>query len=875
MKNIFISFSKEQEEFAQKIAGTLSEFNPWVYLTRVNGGDDIFEKVGTALEKTNIFIVILSKESIESEWVKNELRVAFSQKISGQTSKIIPVLWENTIQAPTFLKGISYIKAFESAEHALQEILSSVKDENFISRKRNFVNRYSEIGLLQDWILDPDLSIISIYGMSGIGKETLIFEAIKRVWDRIPVNKIELTSNNIGAGLTISLCAKAEIDIPVDTIGEEERKELNKLAVEKILSSNQLLFFSDFESILNDDGTPSTEIQLIIDHYSTLPTSKSYPLFITSRRKPNLSILNRKIYQELPLRAMQEQNIIQLLRIELEIYPLPNEEITSEKLQRIASYLHGYPLATRYIPSIIAQKGIDFFLETPKSIEKLKIDIAKTILSKLSLSPEEIKILEILAIIAEPISPTELKEATQEISEVDFFEKLDHMFEMNLLESEGNKLTIHPLLIDHFTNIIRDDDQYISIINRLKEISLSRLKKMEHQGSKYVNLLKRTVRLYFYAGDLQGGRQVRRDLIGELGLAVVELYRRGNYDSALTFADEYLSEYPNDKKILFHKARILSRLKRPEESIAILRDLISTAYSDKIRAKNWQAIGRAYLENASSNENEFWDLAENAFNKSLSLNEHHSALRDLGDLYTRKGDSAEREGDLSRKKTCYEEASGFFVKALDIAPGEPYIHSMYSDVLWQLGKKIEAVNSLETALRYIPGDATIIFRVGRFYHETGKETGNKKFIEKAITFFERAHSNSSRFIDPLLSLISANLDIGRESNLQKVETLLSTIKFCPEDKRHVLSGIKIDFYLKTNNITKADEELSRFWNGGITAEEYVRKAAVLSFKSKKAFQEGYSSLGQSYSKQARELCEEGLLNFSGNPYLLRQLDSLQ
>lgn len=874
MKNIFISFSEEQKDLALKIAGALDEFKPWVYLKEVQGGDDIFEQVGIALQKANIFVIILSKESITSEWVKNELRVASNGKVSGQISKIIPVLFDKDIEIPQFLKGLAYIKAFESVEQVPLNVLNSVKSVTTSSQKRVFVNRHSEFGALQDWINDPDLRIISIYGMTGIGKETLIVETIKRVWNQIPVKKIELTPGHVGAGLTISLCALAEIDIPAETIDENEREELNKIAVEKILSNNQLLFFSGFESILNEDGTPSKEIQCILDHYVALPNSQKYPLFISSRRKTKLSDIDRRNYQELPLRAMEEKHIIQLLRIEFEVYKLA-EKTTQEKLQKIASYLHGYPLATRYIPAIIAEKGVDLFLETPKSINNLKVDIAKTILSKLSLTPEKTKILEILAIIGDPVSPSELKEALQEIPEDIFFDNLDDMFGMNLLESAGNRLTIHPLLADHFINIFRDEVEYDQIINRLKENSLARLKKMQPKGSKYVDLLKRTVRLYFYSGDLQGGREVRRDLIGELGLAVVELYRRGNYTSALSFANEYLSEYPQDKKILYHKARILSRQGKVQESITILNQLVSTAYSDRIRAKNWQAIGRTYLENARSQENKFWDLAEKAFNKALGFNEHHTSLRDLGDLYKRKGDLAERQGDLGQKKSFYLEATGFLDRALSLSPGEPYILSLFSDVLWQLDRREEAIQYLEEAMRYIPGDQTILFRIGRFYHEVGKEKANKELIRKAVDFFQKAYSAGSKFLDPLLSLISANIDLGQSYSLQEAEKLLSSIKHCPEDKRHILSGIKIDYYLKVNKIPEAEKELSRLWKGGTKAEEYVRKAAILIMKAKIAYQDGYFSLGDSYAKQAKETCEEGLKKFPDNPHILRQLEAVE
>lgn len=250
MKYVFISFSEEQERFANDIKNALSKYAPWVYTHEVKGGDDIFEKVGMALEQANIFIVILSEESVKSEWVKNELRVAYAKIVSGESSRIIPVLWESKVEIPTFLKGLKYIKAYESTEVALSEIEKAVEEERTVSQKRRFINRHEEIGKLSDWIHDPQVRLISIFGMTGIGKETLIIEAIKRNWQSISVKKLELTSGHIGAGLTVSLCALADLEIPNEDTPEEQLEKLNKIAIEKICISKQLLLITGLESLL-------------------------------------------------------------------------------------------------------------------------------------------------------------------------------------------------------------------------------------------------------------------------------------------------------------------------------------------------------------------------------------------------------------------------------------------------------------------------------------------------------------------------------------------------------------------------------------------------------------------------------------------------
>ena len=76
------------------------------------------------------------------------------------------------------------------------------------------------------------------------------------------------------------------------------------------------------------------------------------------------------------------------------------------------------------------------------------------------------------------------------------------------------------------------------------------------------------------ANGHEESRKLRRDLIGELKDAAIKLYQRQDYSNSLLFCNDFLESKPDDKDVLFTKARCLSRIGKISESKNILENLI-------------------------------------------------------------------------------------------------------------------------------------------------------------------------------------------------------------------------------------------------------------------------------------------------------------
>jgi hypothetical protein len=123
MSQIFISYSRKDMDFARKLAGDLEKagYDVWWDLTDLRGGDDWVKTIPAAIASSQHVIVVLTPDSIESEWVRKEYTQALSLR-----KKIIPILLRPT-SVPFALNTINFINfSNDEYEDRFKELLSAL-----------------------------------------------------------------------------------------------------------------------------------------------------------------------------------------------------------------------------------------------------------------------------------------------------------------------------------------------------------------------------------------------------------------------------------------------------------------------------------------------------------------------------------------------------------------------------------------------------------------------------------------------------------------------------------------------------------------------------------------------------------------------------
>ena len=107
-KKAFISHSSKDKPIARKVAEQLRQmgWKVWIDEGELKPGDSLAEKLSSAISEVDIFVIILTNNSISSNWVKYELN-NFIPTLVESNKQIVPLLFDK-VQLPVNLRGYLY-----------------------------------------------------------------------------------------------------------------------------------------------------------------------------------------------------------------------------------------------------------------------------------------------------------------------------------------------------------------------------------------------------------------------------------------------------------------------------------------------------------------------------------------------------------------------------------------------------------------------------------------------------------------------------------------------------------------------------------------------------------------------------------------------
>lgn len=98
--NIFLSYASDDRDYAQSLYSYLvaAGFNVEDPLEKHFPGDNVGKQIGSALEKSDAMVVVVTPEAQKSPFVNSEIQFALGS--SRYKNRLIPVLIEGSIEAP-------------------------------------------------------------------------------------------------------------------------------------------------------------------------------------------------------------------------------------------------------------------------------------------------------------------------------------------------------------------------------------------------------------------------------------------------------------------------------------------------------------------------------------------------------------------------------------------------------------------------------------------------------------------------------------------------------------------------------------------------------------------------------------------------------
>ena len=109
--SVFLSHTQVDKPVVERVKSLLEQlgYATWYDLERIDIGDELLPAIGTGVDSTQFFAVFLSRQSVRSRWVLDELRLVYGHFQDGR-KRILPILIEDIPpdEMPLYIRQIVY-----------------------------------------------------------------------------------------------------------------------------------------------------------------------------------------------------------------------------------------------------------------------------------------------------------------------------------------------------------------------------------------------------------------------------------------------------------------------------------------------------------------------------------------------------------------------------------------------------------------------------------------------------------------------------------------------------------------------------------------------------------------------------------------------
>jgi hypothetical protein len=374
MAKAFLSHSSKDKPLVEKIAESLGRNNCHYDSLTFGAGEKTLHEIFEGLEDTDIFVLFISENSLESEWVDTEIRRAKKLNDKKIIDRIFPLIIDSKIdhndsRIPEWIKKPYNIQHFDNEVLIFKKIKQFLRESSFkkYSHLRDlndlFVGRHDLLQEFERKIINienskPTCIIASSY-FEGIGRRTFLKNGLikTRITDKwyepviIPINQKESIEDFIyklnfvqkNADIFSYDFAKAEIG---------EKITLATECITKFVKSGEVLFVIDEGSII----LPNHEI---VDWFKKIISDQALQnqisICLISKFKPYAPILRRlgnTIYFPVNELSMPDTQtlFIQYLK-------LIGQNLTPEQIKYFLQFLKGIPGQIIYAANLIDTVG--------------------------------------------------------------------------------------------------------------------------------------------------------------------------------------------------------------------------------------------------------------------------------------------------------------------------------------------------------------------------------------------------------------------------------------------------------------------------------------------------------------------------------------
>lgn len=732
----FISHSSKDKGFVEKMVGQL---RPGTYeldsqtfdLGLVNA-----EAILKSMKRCDLFCLILSKESANSNYVNFETLLSHEMFARGTIDRFLVLC----IDDKAFNLASENVKFFnvarknlapESAARIVQgQLLSAAKTKSNLSHP--FIGREDEIDLLGRQINDhrrPPSKAIYISGNVGSGRRSIAEHFLRQYFPQVgnvlptidaeQFSGLEELHRKVLMKLRPTITAR-ELLVRAQSFTVATDIEKSRMIADlfnSLLSAREAAFVVDYGGILTDSGGLTAEIDSLFSHLNDRP----HPciIFISARMIPRRHRRTQDDISYIAVRSLTRPatgGVISRLSKDRAI------ELTDENLEELITLSDSHPYNIYRMIDEVEDRGLDLFLANPSDFINWKHRRSSEYLMSVRLSEIDISILAILKILPE-LDFLAIVESL-ELDGEEASEAITKLLNLHVVESANQCFIVAPALrvaVERDSRIRLPQNIERSAIGTLANSLALRLE----EGTAPVSLVDSTV-----LASLQSGDAIP-DIAGGFLLPSHYIWMaRRSYDErrwidCIRYAKDALKGRAQISKSGFVGAcRFLclaaARIGDDETfqyGLTMLRE---------IAKDDWAKSNLAFLEGFNSRLKGHLPEAEKSFRQAYNLSPgNFSAARELASVYLDLGN--------------FDEAEIFARETYRQAPSNPFqVDILVAVLVKKYQGRFENRAELDDLFRVLEqvgeegGRSFFTTRRAEFEHLWGDNREALRLIEKAV-----------------------------------------------------------------------------------------------------------------------------------------------
>lgn len=665
----FLSHSSIDKEFVREVANKLGRIHCVFDERSFDVGDKFEDAITDHLDNSSVFIFFATKESLESFWCSFEIEQAFYAQLKEKITKSVVYVIGDGISfdlLPSWLKSALIVNE-KSPSVIARDIKHHLNKQADEFQRPIFLGRASEREALEECLNPFDGSrspkVISIFGLPGIGRRSLIKSAINELYSLNKYVEIEIDSGDNANAVCAKLadiiepysCQEELKDIVNEIIGLSETDAIERIIknLGEIVKSGELPIFIDLGGAVKNDGCLQNFLNKIIAGIEK--SDNAYLILVLTRR---ISRDNSQNIESIPVEQLSNKSTSQLIS---SLSRRSGLSIESKNIRELTEYISGYPPAVSFAVKQASIYGVDALMNDKGKLTQFSQKRFINHIRDHDLKPSDVKVLQALS----GYSPLPLSAllALYEGSHVEAHDSIYDMIDCSLIRvQEGQLYKIADPIRGSVNSVFgyAEPDVLKVVLSNLIEYV------KEAQDERKLEISRVLFRLAFYLNDSEAsnsGIKLNSDYIKMLE----STYHQRKYKDAIKLGYEALKYTPEDATTRTFLIKALIQDERWEAAQEQIDDLYPTDdYKNVYFLQGFLERKRGRIQSAID-----------AYKESEKHNRKRFALhRELSHCYL-------MIGDLTLANT-------YIQKALEIQPNNDQVIDMAAKVAIQSGDEAKA-----------------------------------------------------------------------------------------------------------------------------------------------------------------------------------------